>query len=341
MKPVTPTTSDLSPSFCLASNPTIGDLQVQTSNANYTIAWYATNTSTDVLSITEPLANGTYFATEVGSPGCESNARLAISVSIVDVAPPTITEDTQTFCTSDNPIVGNLDASGNVYWFASETETTPLDTNELLVNGNSYWAATNDPGGCISSIRMLVNVVLTDPGTPILTSLGDEFCKINNPTINDLNNNVAPQSNGSITWYDTYPNGSALSLSEFLIEGETYYAIETDNDGCSSITALEVTVTLEACDEYDITIYDGFSPNGDGINDTFTIENLRILYPEFKMEFFNRWGNLMYTSDANRPDWNGRLNGNDDLAPSGVYYFIINFNKDNRKPLQDRLYLSN
>ena len=64
------------------------------------------------------------------------------------------------------------------------------------------------------------------------------------------------------------------------------------------------------------------------------------MYPDFKVEFFNRWGNLMYTSDANRPDWNGRLNGDDNFAPSGVYYFIINFNKENRKPTQGRLYLS-
>jgi len=101
-----------------------------------------------------------------------------------------------------------------------------------------------------------------------------------------------------------------------------------------------VTVSLEACDEYDVVIYDGFSPTGNGTNDTFKITNLRELYPDFKVEYFNRWGNLIYTANAANSDWNGRLNGDGELSPAGVYYFVIYFNKNDRKPIQRSLYLS-
>jgi hypothetical protein len=48
----------------------------------------------------------------------------------------------------------------------------------------------------------------------------------------------------------------------------------------------------------------------------------------------------MYVATANKEDWNGRKNGNGELAPAGIYYYIIYFNKDNKKPIQNRLYLS-
>ncbi len=340
--PLTPTTSNPTQSFCLANNPTIANLQAQTSGANYTIAWYADSTSTVAFSLTEPLVNGeTYYAAEVGLPGCESALRLMITVIIINEAPPVISNPSQTFCASDNPTIADLQASGSVEWFASETANTPLNLTDPITNASVYWAATkNLTTGCSSSIRVSVNATLIDIATPILDVDGNEFCSIDNPTLSDLNDRVLPLSNGIITWYDAYPNGTALSLAQFLIHEETYYAIETNINGCYSVNPLAVTVDLEACDQYDIVIYDGFSPNGDGLNDTFKIENLRILYPDFKVEIFNRWGSLMYTSDANKPDWNGRLNGDKDFAPSGVYYFIINFNKNNRRPTQGRLYLS-
>ena len=234
-----------------------------------------------------------------------------------------------------------IEANGNIVWFATVSDTTPLNSTDLLSNGSDYWAAESDTAlGCISSVRVVVSVTLTDPGTPILSSQGGEFCIIENPTVGDLDLNVSAASNGIVNWYDSYPNGSTLSLNEFLIDGETYYALETDDQNCTSVNPLTVTVDLYACDDYDIVIYDGFSPEGDGINDTFTIENLRILYPDFSVEFFNRWGNSIYVSNAQSPDWNGRLHGDQELAPVGVYYFVINFNKDNRKPIQQRLYLS-
>ena len=345
VNPPIATTLQTTQTFCLANNPTIAGLQV----TGDTVLWFSSETSTTVLSAAEALVDGNeYWALNTDTnTGCESISRLMITARIIDVAPPVINNPSQTFCASDEPTVADLQASGivnsgsSIEWYALESDNTPLNRTELLVHGSTYWAAVLDSTtGCTSSVRVSVNVVLTDPGTPILDAQGNEFCIINNPTLADLDSNISSKNSGTITWYDAYPNGSVLSLSQFLIDGETYYAVETDSNSCSSINPLAVTVDLYACDEYDIVIFDGFSPNGDGINDTFSIENLRVLYPDFKVEFFNRWGNLMYTSDANRPDWNGRLNGDDNFAPSGVYYFIINFNKENRKPTQGRLYLS-
>jgi len=340
VNPAIPTTSNTNQSFCAENHPTISFLQASGTN----IVWYEDETSTTPLLPTAALIDGEDYWAEASdsSTGCVSISRLMVTATINNVAPATVTNVSQIFCASDNPTIENLEAEGNgIIWFASEIETTPLNASTQLINGEDYWAAqTNSSTGCASEIRTVVNVTLTNPGTPNISSLGNEFCKIDKPTLAELNENVSPINGGIITWYNSYPNGSQLNLSELLIEGETYYAIETNSDGCSSTNPLEVTVSLESCDEYDVEIYDGFSPTGNGINDTFKLGNLRDLYPNFQVEFFNRWGNLIYTANASKPDWNGRLNGDGELVPAGVYYFIIYFNKENRKPIQRRLYLS-
>ncbi|GGK47465.1 MULTISPECIES: gliding motility-associated C-terminal domain-containing protein [Flavobacteriaceae] len=332
------TTTDINQTFCDIDKPTIANLQV----SGDSILWFDTETSTTPLNETDALINGEdYWALNYNqTTGCKSSSKLMITATILKVESPTIENTFQVFCASSFPKVSDLQTGGSIVWYASETETAPLNTNDLLINGANYWAAQSDSNGCESAIRVIVNVTLTDAGTPILKSKGNEFCANFNPTLADLNENVSPLNEGIITWYDSYPDGNKLSLTEFLTDSETYYAIESDADGCSSANPLAITVDLNACDQYDITIYDGFSPNGNGINDTFKIENLRELYPDFKVEFYNRWGNLIYTSTISKPDWNGRLNGNDELMPAGVYYFIIYFNKDGKKPIQRRLYLS-
>jgi len=339
INPATPTTSNISQSFCIVDNPTVADLQSNGTNIN----WYNNEADTTPLNTTDNLIDGEdYWAAESdATSGCESISRLKVTVTINDNTPVTINETTQTFCASDEPTVENLTVTGStINWYESETSTTPLSINELLLNGEDYWATQTNASGCESSTRMVVNVVLTDPGTPTITASGNEFCIIDNPTISDLNANISTTNNNVLTWYNAYPNGSLLSLSEPLVEGQTYYAIQTNTDGCSSVNPLQVTPILDACDQYDVEIFDGFSPNGDGINDSFEIGNLKVLYPNFKVEFYNRWGKLIYTQNATKPDWNGRLNGNGKFVPAGVYYFIIHFNKSNRKPIQKRLYLS-
>ncbi|TQM51105.1 gliding motility-associated-like protein [Arcticibacter tournemirensis] len=68
----------------------------------------------------------------------------------------------------------------------------------------------------------------------------------------------------------------------------------------------------------------GFSPNGDGINDYFVVENA--MGKQVSLEVFNRWGNRVYRSQNYQNDWNGRctegIHIGEDL-PVGTYYFIL------------------
>ncbi|MES2864034.1 MAG: gliding motility-associated C-terminal domain-containing protein [Bacteroidota bacterium] len=187
-----------------------------------------------------------------------------------------------------------------------------------------------------------ITFVITDEATPTITTDGNIFCIQDNPTIADLTANVSPA--GTITWYDAATGGTAYTGSEALINGNTYYASITIGTGCESSERLEVTVDLTSgCDE--LFIPDGFSPNNDGLNDEYFIKNINDLFPNFKLEIFNRYGNMVYTGGINTPNFTGKSNQSTfigkEILPSGVYFYILYFNDaTNKQPVQGRLYLS-
>jgi gliding motility-associated-like protein len=69
-----------------------------------------------------------------------------------------------------------------------------------------------------------------------------------------------------------------------------------------------------------INIPNAFTPNGDGINDTWNINNLN-LYPKATVEIMNRYGNRVYFSNGYAMAWDGTNNGVP--LPFGVYYYVI------------------
>lgn len=75
----------------------------------------------------------------------------------------------------------------------------------------------------------------------------------------------------------------------------------------------------------DITIPEGFSPNGDGINDQFEI--LKINDFKAALKIWNRWGDLVFETDRYRNEWDGTCQtgfciGKNTL-PEGSYYYIL------------------
>ncbi len=78
----------------------------------------------------------------------------------------------------------------------------------------------------------------------------------------------------------------------------------------------------------------GFSPNGDGINDRFVIRGMTGL--TISLDVFNRWGHCVYRTDNYQNDWDGTPNtgiviGSDaGGVPDGTYYYVIK-TSDGRK----------
>jgi len=111
-------------------------------------------------------------------------------------------------------------------------------------------------------------------------------------------------------------NGSFTTATEFNnLGGGTHTLLVKDARGCTSL----VTFTIEAIT--DLEIPNGFSPNGDGLNDKWVIRNLSTLYPRCRVTVYNRWGSPVFESSGYNRAWDGTLNGK--KLPDGTYYCII------------------
>lgn len=94
----------------------------------------------------------------------------------------------------------------------------------------------------------------------------------------------------------------------------------TNANGCID----QVTKMVEVKNDYKLLAPNTFSPNGDGTNDLFIPEALKILDVHFKMTIFEpKTGRLIYeTREANAP-WNGRLNNKGAACEKGEYVWVI------------------
>ncbi len=291
----------------------------------------------------------TFTYTVTALAPCTTDDVSQITVTVNDSAAPVVNNATLEFCLVDNPTVANLDAAlaitGTIIWYEDAALTTALNTTDTLVDGEDYFATQTNGSGCESSISVQIDVTVNDTATPTLLNPSAEYCINDSPTIHDLSLNITEYnaSTNNVVWYDAETNGSVIPESLILSNTITYYAVLVDaTTGCESSVRLAITTDLTSCGK--LILPDGFSPNGDGTNDTYDFDNLHILYPDFVIEIFNRYGNIVYKGNSSTPRFNGTSNqsrtiGSGDL-PVGVYYYIFYFNDGENKPEQGRLYLS-
>ena len=201
----------------------------------------------------------------------------------------------------------------------------------------NYYLREIAPTTLCLSASTVVAVTINDLPAPILNQDIQAFCGINEPKISDLVVNATIPN--SIVWYDAPTNGNLLNSSTLLKDKTIYYGFDTTTvTDCLPKNNFAVTVSLTDCStsQYDFFIPDGFSPNGDDVNDTFRIPDIEFLYPDYTLEIFNRYGNVMFKGNTNKPNWDGRNSESagfgDGIAPNGVYFYIVNFNKDNKTP---------
>lgn len=103
------------------------------------------------------------------------------------------------------------------------------------------------------------------------------------------------------------------------LEPGSYSVTVTDNNGCIKAMDFTLPESETAC----INIPSSFTPNSDGKNDTWVINNIE-LYPGHRVQIFNRWGNLLYEQSPYTTPWDGKFN--DKPVPAETYYYIIDLN---------------
>ncbi|OSZ80977.1 hypothetical protein CAP36_06995 [Chitinophagaceae bacterium IBVUCB2] len=133
--------------------------------------------------------------------------------------------------------------------------------------------------------------------------------------------------NGNITWNDH----SSLSCNNCTdpvaspITTTVYTATNFSPDGCAVSDQFTVVVLNDAL----INIPTGFTPNGDGRNDFFG--PLGKVPDGYRLQIFNRNGELVFRSSVMNQRWNGRFKGV--LQPSSVFIYVVEY-----KDIQHKLH---
>lgn len=168
---------------------------------------------------------------------------------------------------------------------------------------------TSVPADGISTITVTITL-RDDKNRPVINSV------VSAETTAGTLTAVIHNGDGTYTFILTAPEEAGSALVSFEV------------NGVADPKSIAVSFTSGS-----LFIPEGFSPDGDGTNDTFIIlgaESYRI-----SMKVFNRWGNVVYQSDSYKNDWDGSASNGvviGDKLPDGTYFYAIDFN-NGEKPL--------
>jgi gliding motility-associated-like protein len=93
--------------------------------------------------------------------------------------------------------------------------------------------------------------------------------------------------------------------------------IAYSNGGCSDTATIEFKVK----DDFKLWVPNAFTPEGDGLNETFNVHGLTSEFYGYEMQIYDRWGSKVYHSNNIAKGWDGTVNGKNGLP--GVYVYII------------------
>jgi gliding motility-associated-like protein len=112
-------------------------------------------------------------------------------------------------------------------------------------------------------------------------------------------------------YFDGVDNGSDNTY--YITRTDTYTVIVIDQNGCE--TSAEIFMEF-----IDIEIPNFFTPDGDGLNDTWFPRNIE-QFPEILTIIFDRYGREVYRMRYESDGWDGLYHGNP--LPTGDYWYVI------------------
>ena len=189
--------------------------------------------------------------------------------------------------------------------YGLDTDDTALmqlePTFDNLTGGEHYITVVHN-NGCINTLTF--EVTIFDPLT----------LEVRQGEINQIDA-LALGGSGNYTY--TYNDGPETIENTFqILETGTYSVTVTDENGCS--------ITQEIFMEFiDIDIPKFFTPDGDGLNDTWAPDNIT-QYPNIFIKIFDRYGRSLFFFSGNQDSWDGQYQLQD--LPTGDYWYIIRLN---------------
>ncbi|MEL6812175.1 MAG: T9SS type B sorting domain-containing protein, partial [Bacteroidota bacterium] len=306
------------PEICEGDQNGFFSIEIQGGTPPYSVSLddyngpYTTGGATQTMFDFDNLSGGDHIVYVRDSNGCESEWNISFpdSVFIEPIA------EVEISCVDNQSI--NL--------VTVTVDETLVDTSQLQysLNGGPYQSSnifTNLPPGTDNYITVrhtngcekLTEFFDIEEISPVGLSLSE----------GNLNEIIAFAYGGAGDYVYTLNGVDYGTTNIFTItESGTFEVVATDSSGCKAVAIIER-------DFVDICIPDYFTPNGDGVQDGWTI-GCADNYPNLVFSIYDRYGRKVATLTAGEK-WDGTYNGTE--LPTGDYWFIVE--TDNSGEMRD------
>jgi len=216
---------------------------------------------------------------------------------------------------------GSLSLTGHVgqlFWeYSTDNGTTWLSLNNTTDTYNfnaltqtTQYRVTVQSGRCNTLLSNVVTVTVFNV-QPVMAGNDTSIILGETLTLNGVGLGVPIWT--PPTYLDDPNIFTPISSPTDTIE---YVLVVTDPNGCMNSDTVNVFVTDTTTEETNLIITNLFTPNGDGVNDFWHIENID-KYTNTEVYIYNIYGNLVFSKQDYLNDWDG------DQLPDGTYYYIL------------------
>ncbi len=263
------------------------------------------------------LQAGDYNFTITDADACTVTQTITLNEPDLLVAVSTITDAT-CFGFSDGQI--NAAATGGIPAYTYTLSTGAQNSTGVFtgLNAGDYQLTITDANGCSD---VLPASILSDE--PVLVSVSPDPAKVYQAETVLLTTETNQTGVLQFTWLPS--DGLSCSdcdVPEFIGSQSGSYTVTVINEqGCTG----QHTVQVEVIDGPGIFVPNAFSPNSDGVNDTWEIFGNLAGIEQIQVLVFNRWGEKIFSSNSPNFAWDGTYHGKILLPDVFVYHIRIDW----------------
>ncbi|ULQ55083.1 gliding motility-associated C-terminal domain-containing protein [Flavihumibacter rivuli] len=306
------------PSQCLSTNGSI-TLTIAPGTTNYKVS--LNGSTPEARNFFNNLAEGSYAISITDAKGCAIDTSWVVT-NIKDPQPQWQVEVTDEHCKENNgSVTVTINDPANTYQYSLNNGTFSSVNRFASLAPGTYPLEVRNQNSCVWDTAITIRPYELEP-VNLTINKTDATC--NEPSKGSLQFSV----DGTAGPYNirvnsrNYPNNGSLnnlSLGNYLLE-------VFDNKGCLVEDSTVVINLLELPECDNLYLPNAFTPNNDGKNDTYKAKGNPFIR-DFNLSIYNRYGQLVFSSNSIQQAWDGRLAGQG--QPSGTY--VVNVQYTNYK----------
>jgi len=248
---------------------------------------------------------------------CFVNTQQTIALAGISAGPETNQTTTLSVKSDNNALFESLTVSGTGatgeirFTIKANVAGTALVSVKVKDNGGTEHDGTDE---VVKTLRITVN---PNPVFTINSEKGNKLSKGNSSQLTITGSDIA-----SIQWSPSAGLNDPQNLNPVArpLSNTDYSVTATSDAGCTATGSISITV------EDDLSVIAPkaiITPNGDGVNDRFVIENIDA-YPNNRLQVFDRSGKLVYEKQNYANNWDGKIQNR--ALVNDTYFYVLTVN---------------